>query len=60
MSFQVQPAPRITKAPMKNSTIVSGSDAMWPEIPAASAADHQHGISNSHEPIGRSKRESRK
>jgi hypothetical protein len=28
--------------------------------PAASAADHQHGINNSQDPIGRSKRESRK
>ena len=45
---------------MKNSTMVSGN---WPTLratPAASAADHQHGISNSQEPIGRSKRESLK
>jgi hypothetical protein len=29
-------------------------------MPAARAADHQHGINNSQEPIGRSRRESRK
>jgi hypothetical protein len=28
--------------------------------PAARAADHQHGISSSQDPIGRSRRESRK
>jgi len=60
MSFQVQPAPRMTKAPMKNSTITSGNDETSRAIAAASAADHQHGISSSQEPIGRSKRESRK
>ena len=31
-----------------------------PATPAASAADHQHGISSSQDPIGRSKRESRR
>jgi hypothetical protein len=29
-------------------------------MPLASAADHQHGISRSQEPIGRSKRDKRK
>ena len=58
MSFQVQPAPRIANAPMKNKTTVSGKDRNWPDTPAASAADHQHGISSSHDPIGRSSRES--
>ncbi len=60
MSFQVQPAPRMTNAPMKNSTRMRGNWLMLPMTPAASAADHQHGISNSHDPIGRSRRESRK
>ena len=60
MSFQVHPAPRIAKAPMKNSAITSGNWEASCATPAASAADHQHGISNSHDPIGRSKRASRK
>ena len=60
MSFQAHPAPRMTKAPIKNSTITSGNCETSRAMPAASAADHQHGISNSHDPIGRSKRESRK
>jgi hypothetical protein len=33
---------------------------MSPMTPAASAADHQHGINSSQDPIGRSRRESRK
>ena len=60
MSFQVQPAPRITKAPMKNSTTTHASRLISCATPAASAADHQHGISSSHDPIGRSRRESRR
>ena len=60
MSFQVQPAPRMANAPMKNSTRcrMFGARA-WPAT-AASAADHQHGNSNNQEPIGRSRRESRR
>src|SRR6267154_3028189 len=57
MSFQVQPAPRMANAPMKNSAMMRGN---CPMSPAASAADHQHGISSSQDPIGRSRRESRK
>ena len=60
MSFQVQPAPRITKAPMKNSAQSQGRGRMSGATPVASAADHQHGISNSQEPIGRSKRDRRR
>ncbi len=60
MSFQVQPAPRMAKAPRKNNGIVSGNCETSRATPAASAADHQHGNSNSQEPIGRSSRESRK
>jgi hypothetical protein len=60
MSFQVQPAPRITKAPMKNSPSISGNCSVSRAMPVASAADHQHGISSSHDPIGRSKRASRR
>src|ERR1700692_271818 len=60
MSFQVQPAPRMAKAPTKNSARIRGSRPMSWATPAASAADHQHGISSSHDPIGRSRRESRK
>src|SRR4051794_38146706 len=58
MSFQVQPAPRMTKAPTKNRATMRGNWPMFCATPAASAADHQHGISNSQEPIGRSNRES--
>ena len=60
MSFQVQPAPRITKAPMKNSTTTNANWLTSRATPAASAADHQHGISSSQDPIGRSKRASRR
>ena len=60
MSFQVHPAPRMTKAPMKNSTMTSHNPLTSRATPAASAADHQHGINSSHEPIGRSKRERRR
>jgi hypothetical protein len=35
-----------------------GNDALWCAIPAESAADHQHGIKSSQDPIGRSKRAS--
>ena len=60
MSFQVQPAPRMMKAPMKNSATLSGSWRRSCATPAASAADHQHGINSSHEPIGRSSRDKRR
>src|SRR5712672_3460762 len=60
MSFQVQPAPRMTNAPMKNSAMMRGNWPISRTTPAASAADHQHGISSSQDPIGRSRRESRK
>src|SRR6201985_3713977 len=58
MSFQVQPAPRMAKAPMKNSTMSRGSARRSFARPAASATDHQHGIKSSQEPIGRSSRAS--
>src|SRR5262245_48041340 len=60
MSFQVQPAPRMTNAPMKNSRSIHGSDLRSLAIAAAMAADHQQGSSSSQEPIGRSNRASRK
>ena len=60
MSFQVQPQPRITKAPTKNSSTCQGTGSAAPAAMAASPADHQHGISNSQAPIGRSKRASRR
>src|SRR3981189_23880 len=60
MSFQVQPAPRMANAPMKNSAMMTGNWLQSWMTPAASAADHQHGISSSQDPIGRSRRESRK
>ncbi len=60
MSFQVQPAPRMTKAPTKNSATSHGSVRRSPAMPQASAADHQQGIRRSQDPIGRSKRESRR
>src|SRR5581483_7805891 len=58
MSFQVQPAPRMAKAPMKNNAMSRGSGRSWCAWPAASATDHQHGIKSSQEPIGRSSRAS--
>src|SRR5215813_10791418 len=58
MSFQVQPAPRMTKLPTKNSAISSGKDLSSWATPAASASDHQQGIKSSQEPIGRSNRAS--
>jgi hypothetical protein len=60
MSFQVQPAPRMAKAPTKNSAMTSGNWLSLWETPAASAADHKHGISNNQDPIGRSRRARRK
>src|SRR5947209_5034985 len=60
MSFQVQPAPRMTKAPTKNRATMRGNGPISWATPAARAADHQHGNSNSQEPIGRSRRESRR
>ena len=60
ISFQVQPAPRMTKAPTKNNAMFNGSGRRSRAVPAASAADHQQGINSSHDPIGRSRRESRR
>src|SRR5258708_39163257 len=60
MSFQVQPAPRMANAPMKNSAMMRGNWPMLLMTPAASAADHRHGSGSSQDPIGRSGRESRK
>src|SRR5579863_3524751 len=60
MSFQVQPAPRMAKAPRKNNAMTSGSRLRLCVSPAASAVDHQHGNSSSQDPIGRSRRASRK
>ncbi len=59
-SFQVQPAPRITMAPIRNNNTCQGSGPQRPAGIAASAADHQHGRSSSHHPIGRSSRVSRR
>jgi hypothetical protein len=58
MSLKVQPAPRMTMAPMRNrvSRRISGSPP--PAATWASAIDHQPGSSSSHQPIGRSKRAS--
>jgi hypothetical protein len=47
----------MTNAPTKNSAMMRGN---CPMSPAAIAADHQHGINSSQDPIGRSRRESRK
>ena len=55
MSLKVQPAPRITTAPMPNSTISRQSG----QRSAAKAMPHQHGKSSSQVPIGRSSRASR-
>ena len=54
MSFQVQPAPRMAKAPMKNSASMPESGTRRRAAIGGSAADHQHGSSSSQEPIGRS------
>ena len=58
-SFQVQPAPRIAKAPMKKRTMCHAL-GKWPSRMPASPTDHQHGTSRSHEPIGRSSRARRR
>ena len=58
-SFQVQPAPRMAKAPMKNSTMCQRLGNCSTRMPAR-PTDHQHGISSSQDPIGRSRRASRK
>ena len=55
-SFQAEPAPRMTIAPIQNSTRWTGSGKGRPEAIAASAADHQQGRSRSHQPMGRSNR----
>ena len=47
MSFQVQPAPRMTKEPIRNNARMSGNRLTSRAIAAASAADHQHGSNNS-------------
>ena len=60
MSFQVQPAPRIVKAPTKNSARCVKLGAPSRAAMAASADDHQQGNSNNQAPIGRSNRASRK
>jgi hypothetical protein len=60
MSFQVQPAPRIAKAPMKNSRRCHRLGNASRAAMAARPEDHQQGMSKSHEPIGRSRRASRR
>ena len=45
MSFQVQPAPRMAKAPMKNKAMCQGLGPRRCAATAASADDHQHGSS---------------
>ncbi len=60
MSFQVQPAPRITKAPIAMAGNSHRSTQRHPESTIASVIPHQHGISKSQVPIGRSARASRR
>jgi hypothetical protein len=57
MSLKVQPAPRITRAPMPNRTISQMSRSV--STGRASAMAHQPGSSSSQVPIGRSSRDSR-
>ena len=57
MSFTVQPAPRMTMAPMVNSTVMPMPVAA---VGLASAIAHQHGSSSSQMPVGRSSRASLK
>jgi hypothetical protein len=59
-SFQVQPAPRMTMAPTNSRTMCHGLGPQAPPATAASADDLLHGNSNSHQPIGRSRRVSRR
>ncbi len=60
MSFQVQPAPRITKAPMAKAANSQRSIQRQPSAMIASVSPHQQGISKSQVPIGRSARISRR
>jgi hypothetical protein len=58
MSFQVQPAPRIRKAPMAQPRTIQRSKRFRPagSAAAASITPHQHGSRRSHVPMGRSAR----
>ncbi len=61
MSFQVQPAPRIRKAPMPQpAKIHASSHRACPSASMASVRPHQQGRSRSHVPMGRSARDSRR
>ncbi len=51
----MQPAPRITTAPIPNSSM----NHRFGNFGTASATPHQQGIKSSHVPIGRSSRISR-
>ena len=61
-SFQVQPAPRIRRAPIAQPAAIQRSKGRNPAGPAsaASASPHQQGMSRSQVPIGRSARERRR
>jgi len=61
MSFQVQPAPRIRKAPMPQPAKIhrSNSEAR-PSCTIDSKSPHQQGSSSSQVPMGRSARDSRR
>ena len=60
MSFQVQPAPRISQAPAAEAASTQAARALQPTVAAASNAPHQQGSSSSQVPIGRSARDSRR
>ena len=62
MSFHVQPAPRIRKAPMAQPKAIHISVRLPPAESAATANPnpHQHGISNNQVPAGRSARDRRR
>ncbi len=56
----MQPAPRITMAPMAQAGNSHRSAQRQPLSMTPSVIPHQHGISNSQVPIGRSARASRR
>jgi len=61
MSFQVQPAPRIRTAPTPQPAAIHRScQPACPSDSMASVSPHQQGSSNSHVPMGRSARDSRR
>jgi hypothetical protein len=61
MSFHVQPAPRISKAPTEHEKKSQKSlEKTFPSCRMPISKPHQHGINNNQVPTGRSARDNRK